>query len=59
EKIFERFYRGDPSRNRRIDGVGLGLALAREIALAHGGQLHVDSPRPGSVRFTLELAYTP
>jgi signal transduction histidine kinase len=59
EKIFERFYRGDPSRNRRIDGVGLGLALAREIAHAHGGQLNVDTPQAGWVRFTLELAYTP
>jgi two-component system heavy metal sensor histidine kinase CusS len=56
ERIFERFYRGDPSRNRRVDGVGLGLSLAREIALAHGGALEVDAPRPGWVRFTLELA---
>lgn len=55
-RIFERFYRGDPSRNRRVDGVGLGLALAREIALAHGGELKVDTLRPGWVRFTLELA---
>ena len=55
-KIFERFYRGDPSRNRRVDGVGLGLSLAREIALAHGGDLAVDTDRPGWVRFTLELA---
>lgn len=55
-RIFERFYRGDPSRNRRIDGVGLGLSLAREIAHAHGGELHVDTPRAGWVRFTLVLA---
>jgi signal transduction histidine kinase len=56
ERIFERFYRGDPSHNRRIDGVGLGLSLAREIALAHGGELRVDTERAGWVRFTLELA---
>jgi signal transduction histidine kinase len=56
ERIFERFYRGDPSHNRRVDGVGLGLSLAREIALAHGGELRVDTERPGWVRFTLELA---
>ena len=43
ERIFERFYRGDPSHNRRVDGVGLGLSLAREIALAHGGELKVDT----------------
>jgi two-component system heavy metal sensor histidine kinase CusS len=56
ERIFERFYRGDPSHNRRVDGVGLGLSLAREIALAHGGELKVDTERSGWVRFTLELA---
>jgi two-component system heavy metal sensor histidine kinase CusS len=56
ERIFERFYRGDPSHNRRVDGVGLGLSLAREIALAHGGELRVDTERSGWVRFTLELA---
>jgi two-component system heavy metal sensor histidine kinase CusS len=54
-RIFERFYRGDPSHHRRIDGVGLGLSLAREIALAHGGELKVDTESSGWVRFTLEL----
>jgi len=55
ERIFERFYRGDPSRSRRVDGVGLGLSLAREIAASHGGDLRVDTARPGWVRFTLVL----
>lgn len=54
-RIFERFYRGDPSRSRRVDGVGLGLSLAREIAASHGGDLRVDTERPGWVRFTLTL----
>lgn len=54
-RIFERFYRGDPSRSRRVDGVGLGLSLAREIATSHGGDLRVDTARPGWVRFTLVL----
>lgn len=54
-RIFERFYRGDPSRSRRVDGVGLGLSLAREIAASHGGDLRVDTARPGWVRFTLVL----
>ncbi len=54
-RLFERFYRGDPARSRRIDGVGLGLSLAREIALSHGGDLRVDTARPGWVRFTLVL----
>jgi signal transduction histidine kinase len=56
DRIFERFYRGDPSHSRRVDGVGLGLSLAREIALAHGGELKVDTERYGWVRFTLVLA---
>jgi heavy metal sensor kinase len=54
-RIFERFYRGDPSRSRKVDGVGLGLSLAREIAVSQGGDLRVDTERPGWVRFTLVL----
>ncbi len=43
-RFFERFYRCDAAHNRRIDGNGLGLSLAREIARAHGGDLAlVDS----------------
>ncbi|HYU31726.1 MAG TPA: ATP-binding protein [Thermoanaerobaculia bacterium] len=59
ERIFERFYRGDPSRSRRVEGVGLGLSLAREIATSHGGELRVDTARPGWVRFTLVLPINP
>jgi len=42
DRIFDRFYRGDPSRNRRREGFGLGLSLAREIAKAHRGKLYLD-----------------
>ena len=57
ERIFDRFYRGDPSRNRQVDGSGLGLSLAREISRAHGGDLIVDKDetREGWIAFRLTL----
>lgn len=57
-RLFERFYRGDPSRNRRVEGVGLGLALSREIAQGHGGDLKV-SQRQGLIDFELLLPLSP
>ena len=39
ERVFERFVRLDPSRERSAGGTGLGLAIAREIVRAHGGEL--------------------
>lgn len=41
--IFERFYRGDPSRNRRTGGTGLGLAICEAIVLKFKGSIHVAS----------------
>ncbi|MHC5859283.1 ATP-binding protein [Nostoc sp.] len=54
-RIFDRFYRGDPSRNRKIEGIGLGLSLSREIARAHRGDLTLDSTSLGQTAFTLTL----
>jgi heavy metal sensor kinase len=54
-RLFDRFYRGDRSRNRKIDGTGLGLSLAREISLAHGGNLTAEDAPPGWMTFRLTL----
>lgn len=58
DRVFSRFYRGDPSRNRKTEGVGLGLSLAREIARAHRGDLAIEGPRDGWVTFTLTIPGT-
>ncbi|MBN1372158.1 MAG: HAMP domain-containing protein [Anaerolineaceae bacterium] len=53
--IFERFYRADRSRSREEGGSGLGLAIARQLALAHGGDLRARNRPEGGAEFTLEL----
>ncbi|MDQ6637264.1 MAG: ATP-binding protein, partial [Candidatus Dormibacteraeota bacterium] len=55
ERVFERFYRTDPSRSRETGGFGLGLSIARELAIAMGGGITVTSePQVGSTfRVTL------
>jgi two-component system, OmpR family, heavy metal sensor histidine kinase CusS len=55
DRIFDRFHRGDPARTRKVEGIGLGLSLAREIARAHGGDLTLDPTLSGQTAFTLTL----
>lgn len=55
EKVFDRFYRADNSRNRETGGSGLGLAIARSIVAAHGGRIWVDGTAGGGANFKFEL----
>ncbi|MCF5470364.1 sensor histidine kinase efflux regulator BaeS [Pseudomonas syringae] len=54
-RLFERFYRGETSRNRASGGAGLGLAICHSIALAHGGTLSADHSPTGGLWLTLRL----
>ncbi|BAY23105.1 integral membrane sensor signal transduction histidine kinase [Calothrix sp. NIES-2100] len=58
DRLFDRFYRGDPARTRQVEGIGLGLSLAREIARAHRGELTLNSTSDGQTAFTLILPIT-
>jgi two-component system heavy metal sensor histidine kinase CusS len=55
QRIFDRFHRGDPARTRKVEGIGLGLSLAREIARAHHGDLTLDPTLSRQTAFTLTL----
>jgi signal transduction histidine kinase len=53
--VFERFYRADRSRSRATGGAGLGLAIARQLVEAHGGQIAVESKIDEGTQFTFTL----
>ena len=53
--MLEPFQRGDSSRNTETGGAGLGLAIARDIMVAHGGGLHLANRVGGGLRATLSL----
>jgi two-component system OmpR family sensor kinase len=55
EKVFDRFYRADNSRNRETGGSGLGLAIARSIINAHGGKIWAEATVGGGATFSFEI----
>jgi two-component system OmpR family sensor kinase len=54
-RVFERFYRADPSRARDRGGTGLGLAVVAALVGAHGGRVEVDTSRGDGATFRVRL----
>jgi two-component system sensor histidine kinase BaeS len=57
--LFERFYRGDKSRQREEGGTGLGLAIAKSLVENQGGQIRVESQLGEGATFIIELPAQP
>ena len=56
DEVFKPFFRGEASRNQKTGGVGLGLAIAQDIVLAHGGRISLDdSAAHGGLKVIIEL----
>lgn len=53
--LFDRFYRGDASRQHNSDSNGLGLAIVAAIMQLHAGEASVSQPQPGRIRFALSF----
>ncbi len=58
ERVFDRFWRADPSRSRIRGGTGLGLSIAREDANLHGGDIKLWSELGAGAQFVLTLPLT-
>jgi two-component system OmpR family sensor kinase len=55
DRIFEPFYRADPSRSRDSGGAGLGLSIVSAVVVAHGGHVKVRETSGGGATFEVEL----
>ena len=55
EKVFEPFYRREPSRSRQTGGSGLGLAVVRSIARGHGGDVVLSNRAGGGLTARVQL----
>lgn len=58
-RLFERFYRVDKARSRKLGGTGLGLAIVKHIAEGHGGEVCVESTPGRGSTFRLQLPLSP
>ncbi|MCE2509742.1 MAG: HAMP domain-containing protein [Alphaproteobacteria bacterium] len=57
EEVFRPFYRLDTSRNRETGGIGLGLAISRDIIRGHGGEIALDDSPLGGLRAQIRLPF--
>ena len=55
DKLFERFYRADKSRNSSTGGFGIGLSVARSIAEGHKGSIQAGCPDENKIEFVVKL----
>ena len=59
DRLFDRFFRGDPSHGRAVEGTGLGLAIVRSIARVHGGSVSAEARSEGGSVFRVRLPAEP
>ena len=55
EEVFKAFYRIDESRNKETGGVGLGLSIAKDIIVSHGGKIELSDSKLGGLRVLISI----
>lgn len=58
QRLFDRFYRADKSRNSQVGGYGLGLSIAKAIVEAHQGKIQATLPAPNLLRMKVSFPLT-